>query len=183
MIDVIALSGEVASGKSSLAAALAEELPAWEPVNTGQRFRKFCRERGMSIQQVAEVDDAVHRAFDLDQQNLMRRGGRIIIEGRLAGWLARELKNVFRVFCYAGLETRVERYMMRHAVTAEQARMDIDHRDSGDLIKFRHIYGVEDYRNPIYYDLLLDTSALKPLDLAQIVKRQAGLGTTEDSKP
>ncbi|MDX1416382.1 MAG: cytidylate kinase family protein [Candidatus Promineifilaceae bacterium] len=175
MIDVIALSGEVASGKSSLAEALAEQLPRWERINTGARFREFCRERGMSIQEVATVDDAVHRAFDRDQQELMRSGGQIIIEGRLAGWLAQDLENVFRVFCSAGLETRIERYMQRHKVTAEQARIDIEHRDTGDINKFRHIYHVADYRDANYYDLLLDTSQLSPPELAQVVVSAARL--------
>jgi cytidylate kinase len=35
----ITLSGEVGSGKSTIAAALQERLPGWKRINTGQRFR------------------------------------------------------------------------------------------------------------------------------------------------
>lgn len=175
MVNVITISGEVASGKSSISRALLALLPGWEGVNTGQKFRDFCAKQGMTIQQVSNVSDDVHKAFDDTQRDLMHKGERLIIEGRLSGWLGRELSNLYRVFCYASLDIRIERYMSRHQVSHTQAQDDIEYRDSGDIKKFKDIYGIKDYRSPLHYDLMLDTSVLEPIELARIIASETRL--------
>jgi predicted cytidylate kinase len=171
----ITISGEVASGKSSVANSLLAQLPNWTRVNTGQRFRDFCASKGMTIQQVAELTDETHREFDQSQKLLLSTEKHIVVEGRLAGWLARDIEDVFRVFCFAPLETRIDRYVRRDKTSREQARIDIEHRDAKDIEKFLKIYGVQDYRDPAFYHLELDTSTLLPDDLAQIIIDQAKL--------
>lgn len=39
---VLRTSGEVASGKSSIAVSLLDLLPGWSRVSTGERFRAHC---------------------------------------------------------------------------------------------------------------------------------------------
>jgi cytidylate kinase len=129
----------------------------------------------MSIQQVSYIPDEVHREFDKSQTELLQTEINIIIEGRLAGWLARNIKDVFRVYCYAPLDIRAERYMKRHSVAREQAILDIEYRDSNDRLKFEKVYGVEDYRESSFYNLVLDTSASLPLELAKNILAQANL--------
>ena len=94
----ITISGEVCSGKSSIANALISLLPGWKLVNIGQRFRDFCFSKGMSIQLVSTIDDETHMAFDKVQKDLLERERNIVAEGRLAGWLARDLEDVFRTY-------------------------------------------------------------------------------------
>jgi CMP/dCMP kinase len=171
----ITLSGEVGSGKSSIAAALLEGLPGWKRINTGQRFRDFCSAQGMLIEQVSFVPDEVHAEFDQQQGELLAAGQNIIVEGRLAGWLARDLPDVFRVYCQAPVEVRIERSRQREKVPAEQAAQDVDTRDRLDLEKYRRIYQLQDYRDPRYYHLVLDTCQAAPPELARRVLEQAGL--------
>jgi predicted cytidylate kinase len=139
---VITVSGEVASGKSTVAEALIELLPGWKRINTGQRFRDFCASKGLSIQQVAQLPDEVHLEFDRSQMDLLQTETHAIIEGRLSGWLARGLEDVYKVFCYANLETRINRYMNRDNTSWDQAKKDIDDRDSKDVEKFKAIYAI-----------------------------------------
>lgn len=171
----ITISGEAGSGKSSISTCLIDLLPNWKYVNTGQRFRDFCDSQGMSIQQVSYVSDEVHRNFDRTQKELLQTENNIIVEGRLAGWLAQEVKDVFRVYCYAPLDIRAERYMMRHSVSREQAILDLEYRDSKDRLKFEKVYGVEDYRDSGFYSLVLDTSTALPLELAKTILTRANL--------
>jgi predicted cytidylate kinase len=173
----ITLSGEVGSGKSSIARALAELLPAWRSVNTGQRFRDFCESKGMSIQQVAELPDEVHEEFDMAQRHLLALEQQIIVEGRMAGWLSRDFEDVFRIWCYAPAEVRAHRLRGRELISMEQALLDMKNRDEGDLKKYRRIYALEDYRAPTYYHLHLDTSAHTPAELALIAIHAAGIDT------
>jgi predicted cytidylate kinase len=174
-IRIITFSGEVASGKSTVAEALLELLPGWKRINTGQRFRDFCTSKGLTIQQVSHLPDEVHREFDRSQKTLLQTESHAIIEGRLAGWLASGLEDVYKVFCTAGLETRVERYMSRDHKSRERARQDIEYRDSKDVEKFQAIYAIVDYRDAGYYDLVLDTSSSPPPELAITILQSAGL--------
>ncbi len=168
-IRAITISGEVATGKSSLADAVIALLPGWKRVNTGQRFRDFSAARGMSIQQVSLLPDEVHKAFDDSQRKLLEKETNIVVEGRLAGWLAHGVDDVLKVYCYAPLDVRAGRYMRREQVDQAQAMADIEYRDSRDVEKYRRIYGVPDYRAPEFYDLLVDTSKHIPTELAQQV--------------
>ena len=170
---VFTISGEVASGTSSIAETLLALLPNWHRVNTGQRFRDFCTSQGMTIQQVSQIPDEIHIAFDTYQSELMRSGKELIIEGRLTGWLACEFVDIYRVYCWASLDIRIERYIARHSVRYEQAVEDIAYRDSCDVVKFREMYGISDYRSPQFYDLMLDTSRFSPEELADIITRSA----------
>lgn len=166
---IITISGEMCSGKTYLAKALVSLLPGWRYVNTGERFRELCESKGWTIQQVAELDDAVHRELDGQQKIQIQAENDLIVEGRLAGWLAQGLPDVYRVFCTAPFEERVKRYMKREGVTREQALVDIPHRDNADVEKYRRVYGIQDYRQPAYYDLIQDTSTASPQELARQV--------------
>ncbi len=171
----ITISGEVGSGKSSIVRELLKLLPDWTNVNTGKRFRAFCESKGMSIQQVATLPDSVHREFDADQQALLAHESGIIVEGRLAGWLAHEMDDVFRVWCQAPVDVRVLRVAGREKVSKDQALQDLEHRDLGDLEKYRRVYGLQDYRLSCFYHLVLDTSRHLPNVLAKEIFEKAGL--------
>lgn len=176
----ITISGQVASGKSSLACVLVERLPGWRRVNVGQWFRDFCQGRGMTVQQSSQLADQVHREFDAYQLEMLHSERQVVVEGRLSGWLARELDDVLRVFCQAPIAVRVERYMGRDHVARSEALAQVTYRDEQDREKFAEIYGVTDYRCPSFYHLVLDTSRALPAGLAARVAQEAGLDLVPD---
>lgn len=180
-IRVITLTGEVCSGKSTIAKALLQRLPDWEQANTGEKFRQICAARGISIQEVSSLPDDVHREVDNWQRSLAATESNMIIEGRLAGWLARDMEHVFRVYCYSDLNTRLQRYMQREHVSEQRAREDIDYRDRNDVLKYQRMYNLPDYRDPAFYNLQLDTSHQSAEELAQIIVEHANL--VRDSEP
>jgi CMP/dCMP kinase len=144
--------------------------------NTGQRFRDFCASLGWSIQQVSELPDQVHRDFDAYQKQMLTDETNIIVEGRLAGWLARDIHDVLRVWCEAPAAVRADRLASREKIDLQRALAEMDHRDRGDLEKYRRVYGIEDYRDAAYYQLHLDTTKNLPIDLAAQVAAYAGFG-------
>jgi CMP/dCMP kinase len=170
----ITLSGEVGSGKSSIARELGKLLPDWRLVNTGQRFRDFCASKGMSIQQVAQLPDEVHQEFDMAQRDLLAAEANIIVEGRLAGWLSRDFEHVFRIWCDAPVDVRAQRLAEREDIPFERALSELHHRDYGDLHKYRRVYALHDYRDPAFYHLHLDTSQQYPAELALFALQSAG---------
>ncbi len=163
---ILTVSGEIASGTSTLTKVLLGQLPEWNRLNTGDKFRQICSEHGMSIQGVASLPDSVHRRVDDWQVGMAQTGEQIIIESRLAGWLTRDIRDVCRVFCYAPLAIRIKRYSEREGCTISQAREDIQHRDSRDREKYRSMYGVKDYRREEYYSLFLNSAQRTPASLA-----------------
>lgn len=167
--SVITISGEIATGKSTITRSLLARLPGWKHVNTGDRFREFCSSKGISIQQVSFLPDEVHREFDLLQRFEAKTRSNFILEGRLAGWLTRDFPHVFRVFCYAPMEVRIQRYMEREDCAEDEAKSEIEYRDERDVLKFRRMYDVHDYREPSFYNLVLDTSMTSPDILAEMI--------------
>lgn len=171
----ITISGEACTGKTTVAVELLKLLPGWEGIYTGKLLRKACADRGWSVQRVAELPDEVHRDIDRYQGEILRTATGKVVEGRLAGWLARDLPDVFRVFCWTEPEERIRRYRQREGCSPDRSKTDLVERDMRDVIKYRTVYGVEDYRCPDYYQLRLDTSDRTPNQLAQVVARAAGL--------
>jgi len=172
---VITISGEIATGTSTLAAALVDLQPGWRLSKTGDRFREYCQLHGLSLLDVGSLPDEVHRAFDLEQRAMLEDEQRLVVEGRLAGWLARDLPDVFRVFCHAPLAVRVSRYAQREQADGTRSLADIRHRDRGDREKYRQVYGLVDYRASEFYQLVLSTAKASPRELAEVVALRAGL--------
>jgi len=171
---VITISGEVASGKSSLANALTDLLPEWRRVNTGQLVRDFFSARGQIVQAPNYLPDKVNRVFDAEQRKTIETGFHVIVEGHLAGWLAFRVEDVLKVYCYASLEIRVERYMAREIVSREKALSDIMFREDQELEYFGKIYGIPNFRSSSLYDLQIDTGNYTSEELAQIIFKELG---------
>jgi predicted cytidylate kinase len=167
------------SGKSSIASEIVGRLPGWRLVNTGQVFRDICNQRGWTIQDVAALPDETHQEVDEFQRQQIKNGDRLVVEGRLAGWMARDLPDVYRVFCEAPLEVRIRRFMEREKREPLEAAADIGHRDQGDIQKYARLYGISDYRSPEFYTLRIDTSSTSPGELAGQIIILAGAGAVQ----
>ena len=162
----IAVSGESASGKSTTCRLLAATLD-WERINTGDRFRQFARERGLPVEKSPTLPDEVHKEFDALQKEILQNSRDVIVEGRLAGWLSQDMPDVFKVLCAAPLEIRVQRFIEREGGTPQAALAKINLRDEADRQKYQKVYGLEDYRAPQFYNLVLDTGASSPEQIVQ----------------
>lgn len=173
--SVITISGEICTGKSTTTKNLLRYLPNWKYTSTGQRLREYCAAKGMSIQEVSYVSDEIHREFDRMQKVTAETESQLILEGRLTGWLTRDLPHVFRVYCYAPLDVRIERYMKRENTTEDKARSDIQYRDTRDLLKFKRVYDVHDYRAKEFYSIVIDTSKHSPEEIARVILEKANL--------
>ena len=166
-ITAITLTGEIATGKSTIAKELSSLLGGWRIISAGEKFRELTAQKGWSIQKVSFLSDEDHRGVDEWQRTVAKEETNVIIEGRLAGWMTRDLPFVFRVYCYSSLDIRINRYMSREKCTQETAKDDISFRDSRDVYKYQKAYQLDDYRDPSFYNFLLDTSNTQPYELAK----------------
>jgi cytidylate kinase len=158
----VTVSGEICSGKSSAGRELAAQL-GWRFQSVGQMFRDYCRERGLDVLASSHLPDEVHREYDDYVRTMMVEHSGIVFEGRLTGWIARDISQILKVYLDAPLDVRVKRCIGREKANPAQVANELRARDAADLAKFNGLYALGDYRDPQFYDLTLDTSEL-PID-------------------
>jgi cytidylate kinase len=176
-IRAIAISGEIASGKSAIAEKLAGTLNGWKLHTAGQIYRDYCKTHHIQFAEAHDrVPDEVNRMIDAQQGEIIQTHSNIIADGRLSGWLGRDLADVLRVFCYAEPEIRAQRLSKRDGIPVEKARAEISLREAHDIATFQHIYGIQDYRAPALYHLRLDTSFATIEEMARHLKEVVEAG-------
>ena len=88
-MSIITISGTPGSGKSTIAELLEENL-SLPYVYSGMIFRELAKKYKMSLAdfgQYCEQHDTIDRELDDKQVQILKKGN-VLLEGRLAGWLA-----------------------------------------------------------------------------------------------
>lgn len=170
MKRILCISGDAASGKTTAAKRVLARLNGdWRVVSTGGRFREYCATKGLDPQQISHFSDDFHREADRFMLQLLQEESHLIAEARLVGYLAREMGDALRVFCTCPLEVRAERFREREPeFSPVEAARRVAERDQADTLNFQRLYGI-DYHDPAYYDLVLDTHALNPDQVADAI--------------
>ena len=165
----ITLSGPIGSGKTTLGKIVADKLGI-SFVSGGMIFRENARKRNMTVEQfvlLAESDPEIDHLQDQEMLRVLRSEGQLVLESRLAGWLAYTNDIMaYKVYVDASPEIRVSRIAERFQGSMELARKNLEVRDASDLKRYRDYYGI-DYRNTGYYDLIIDSSNLSPEEGAE----------------
>jgi len=154
---LVTVSGPPGGGKSTLASRLAEEL-GLEHVSGGDIFRDLAAERDMTpleFNRLAEEDDQIDRDLDRRLRETAVRGEDLVLESRLAGWLAGEHADL-RLWLDAPLEVRAERIAEREGISAAEARTDTADREASEARRYREYYRI-DIEDLSIYDLTLNT--------------------------
>ncbi|PSP15508.1 cytidylate kinase [Halobacteriales archaeon QH_10_67_13] len=168
---LITVSGPAGSGKSTLAAALADRLD-YEHVSGGDIFRTIAAERDLTpveLNRTAEVDDQIDRDLDRRLRNLAREREDLVLESRLAGWMAGEYADL-RLWLDAPFDVRVERIANREAKSLEQARSETESRADSERRRYREYYDI-DVTDLTIYDLIVDTARWGPEKTTAFVLR------------
>ena len=160
---LLTLSGLPGSGTSTVARLLAAEL-GLPHLDGGTVFRGLAAERGYSLAafvQVAEGDESIDRALD-DRLTERAREGDVLLESRLAGWLAtRAGLPALRIWIACDDIERARRvggrdgHDLDEAVTANRAR------EASERTRYQGFYGI-DLDDLSIYDLVLDSEHTSP---------------------
>ena len=166
---LVTVSGPAGSGKSTFAAALAEEL-GYEHVSGGDIFRSLADERGCSLvefNRLAEEDDEVDRDLDRRLRDIARDRDDVVLESRLSGWMAGEHADI-KVWLDAPLDVRIDRIADREDTDLETARAETVERADSEARRYREYYGI-DIEDRSIYDLVLNTARWDPDGELEIV--------------
>lgn len=159
---LITVSGPPASGTTTLAEALSDEL-GFEIISGGDIFRRVAAERGLSLSELtrlSEEDDSIDKELDNRLKQIINDhlsgnrepdGEGLIVESRLAGWHAEGEADV-AVYLDAPVHVRLERLDGRDE-TVDEFR----EREQSEARRYKDYYGI-DVEDTSIYDVTIDTA-------------------------
>src|SRR3990167_2208193 len=165
----IVISGPVASGSTTAAKLLSRKLKI-PYKSAGDFFRDYMIRNNIPLPQKEKIPDDVEKKVDEELTQLASNVS-IIIDGLYTGYFARKSPQVLKVLLTCDEEERIKRALERthtHQETAE----DVKKRDAAHDAKFRKLYADENFLDPKFFDLVIDTTNTRPDEVAEkIVQR------------
>jgi CMP/dCMP kinase len=175
MKEIITLTGEIGSGKSTVGRILAAAL-GYEFISTGMIQRRFAAERGCTSLELNEAsmrDPQLDDHIDSYLRRLNHEGSRLVLDSRLAWHFVEE---AFDVFVYVDPCVGARRVLSDargqevHHDLADAVRNDL-RRKHLENRRFADLYGAQ-CDDPDNFALILDSTWAEPPALAdQICKR------------
>ncbi len=159
---LITVSGPPGSGKSTNAAGLATALGI-DHVSGGDIFREMAAERDMTpveFNEHAEADDGIDRALDERLHEIATTRDDLVLESRLAGWLAGDHADL-RLWFDAPVGVRAERIAEREGKAVDRAREETERREASERKRYLEYYGI-DIDDRSIYDAAYNTARWGP---------------------
>ena len=100
---------------------------------------------------------------------LLKNKSHIIVEGWMAGIMARELPKVLRILLICDDKVRLKRCSLREVVSLAEAEKKIKDREGNLLKKLKEIYKRDDLLDPKNYNLIVDTTKKTPKETLSFV--------------
>lgn len=152
----IVLSGSVAAGTTTAAKALAEKLHL-EYHSAGDFFRDYMKKHNIPLPNKEEIPDKVERALDNKLTNLIDSKKPVVIDGLYQAYFAKDMPHVLKVLLTSDEDERIKRALER-SHTHKETVQDVKRRDRAHDIKFRKLYADENFLDPKFFDLVIDTT-------------------------
>jgi len=169
----IAISSKPGAGRSTLLRNLKSYLEplGWEFFSGGDWSRQFAIEAGKHHPNDPKHHNASHLSDDIDLQidvgmrkKISDSNIHMAIESWIAGWNARGLPHVLKILLVCDEALRIDRIVNRDNLTVEEAKHHIEEREKVNLAKWKRMYGVDDFWDRKYYDLIIDTYSSGPME-------------------
>ena len=167
---IITISCTSGSGKSTVGQLLKEKLKM-NYIYSGQIFRETAKKYKMSLEEFGkycENNENIDKELDEKQLNILKKGD-IILEGRLAGWIAHK-NNIqgLKIMLNADFETRIKRIIEREDGEYNKRLREILEREKSEEKRYDKYYNI-DIKDTSIYDLIIDSSNKKPEEIIEII--------------
>lgn len=175
--DIISITGDLASGQSTVAKMLAEDLNFYLYRN-GAYARELAVQQGMSISEFCEYlvgHPEIDRKIEKSATEYAKDHNNIVIDAKM-GWYA--VPESFKVYLKVDIDIAAKRAFAdpnrkrsEDLPTLEAQKADMIKRAKGDLKRYFELYNVhrDDMSN---YDFVLDTSNLTPEEVLKAIKEE-----------
>lgn len=172
-MTTITISGTPGSGKSTVAKLLEEKLGI-KYVYSGMIFRNLADKHKMSLEEFGkycEGNDKADRELDDRQLEILKKGN-VILEGRLAGWLAHINKiDAFKVVIITDIDTRAERIVKREGGNVKVRKKEIIKREKSEITRYKTYYNI-DLKDTSIYDLVADSGDKTAEDITNMIIKE-----------
>lgn len=170
MKKIIAMSGDIGSGKSSVAAAL-KEMTAYDVISTGKIQRTIAERRGVTtleLNQISQTDRSIDDEIDSYVVEIGKAGDNLIIDSRLAWHF---IPTAYKVFLSVDPKIGAERVFNASRCDENNSSLAVTlennlKRRAFEETRFHDLYSVN-FRKHDNYDLVIDTSFDTPETVAR----------------
>jgi CMP/dCMP kinase len=169
-MSTITISGTPGSGKSTIAELLKDKL-SLPYVYSGIIFRQLAKDYDMTLAKFGkycEQHDEVDRKLDDKQVQILKKGN-VLLEGRLAGWLA-VINDIsaFKIWIDADPKIRAERIVNREGGSISDQLSKLIEREKSERTRYKQYYKI-DITDTSIYDLTIDSSRKTPRKILLII--------------
>ncbi|MEA2054790.1 MAG: AAA family ATPase [Candidatus Thermoplasmatota archaeon] len=168
MKDSITIGGLPGSGTTTVAKILKKKL-ALPYVYAGDMFREMAGEYSMTLAKFGAYCEQ-HPEIDVEldkKQEVILMAGHVILEGRLAGWIAyRNDIPSFKIWLDCSEDERVRRVMNREGGEFKRVLQEIKEREKSEKKRYKNFYGI-DISDTSIYDIVIDTTNIPPEKVAE----------------
>jgi predicted cytidylate kinase len=169
-MSIITISGTPGSGKSTIGILLKEKT-GLDYVYSGQIFRELAKKYKMSLEEFGrfcENNEKIDTELDDEQLSILKKGD-VILEGRLAGWIAYNNEiDAFKIMIDADFKTRINRIIKRENGDYYIRRDELLKRERSEEFRYRKYYDI-DIKDTSIYDLIIDSSNKSPEEIIEII--------------
>ncbi|MEX0621687.1 MAG: AAA family ATPase [Candidatus Woykebacteria bacterium] len=151
----IVVCGDVGTGTTTLSEGLAKKL-GWGHVSAGQIFREYHRKHNIPLWNKSGIPDDLDKKVDQESYEKMRVEKNIVFDSHYGGWFGRDLPGVFRILLVCDKDTATKRILERQH-THKETPEEIEERRKQLRDKFKKLYSSDNYENPKYFHLVMDT--------------------------
>ena len=175
--DVISITGDLASGQSTVAKMLAEELE-FNLYRNGAYFRELAVKNKMSVTEFGEYVEK-HPEIDIQIEKSAAEYAcnhkNIVIDAKM-GWYA--VPDSFKIYLKVDIDIAAKRAFndpnrkrSENLPTLKDQKNDMIKRAKNDLMRYNNLYNV-DRSDMSNYDLVLNTDKLAPKQVLEIIKQE-----------
>lgn len=178
----ITITGNLGSGKSSVCKEL--EKSGFTIISAGDIFRQIAAEKGMTVielNEAAKKDRSIDDMLDQRSTELGKTMDHTVFDSRLAWHF---VQHSFKVFLLVDTKEAARRVFTGNSRSAEtyqdikEAQAGLEERAKLEQERFKNLYGI-DYYDACNYDLIIESTAASPQQIAQEIRRNFELYQTQ----
>ncbi|NPE29354.1 AAA family ATPase [Methanococcoides sp. SA1] len=166
---LLTISGLPGSGTTTVGKLLAEHYSV-DMISAGDVFRGLAKERGVTLAEfgrLAESDPSIDVEIDKRQSDIANSSDHLILEGRLAGQMA---KKALKIWIKAPLEVRVKRIVDREGSSFDVRLQETVEREASEALRYKEIHSI-DVNDLSVYDLVIDSSRWDQFVITDLLKK------------